>query len=120
VGGDGTAAKGAQAGNERGGRRHRPAGSGCRGVPANFAGERRSRSRGAARGGVLGKKWPRGLRVAGEEAGRLRVRPIKNRKNFEIRLRIFQTTQNRKISKNNYLEAFEKYEIFTGGRLGNF
>jgi hypothetical protein len=34
--------------------------------------------------------------VAREEAGLLRVRPVKNKKDFKIRLRIFQTTQNRK------------------------
>jgi hypothetical protein len=37
--------------------------------------------------------------VAGEEAGRLHVQAVKSRKNFEIQCRIFQTTQNRKISK---------------------
>jgi hypothetical protein len=37
--------------------------------------------------------------VAGEEAGRLHVRAVKSRKNFKIQCRIFQTTQNRKISK---------------------
>jgi hypothetical protein len=45
--------------------------------------------------GIWGKKaaW---VAVAGEEVGQLWVRPVKNKKDFEIRLRIFQTAQNRK------------------------
>jgi hypothetical protein len=49
-----------------------------------------SRSRGAAQG-----KWEKKtarVAVVGEEEGRLQVRPVKNKQNFKIRLRIFQTT----------------------------
>jgi hypothetical protein len=91
------AAKGVYVGHERGGRRQRPTESGCRGVPMNFAGKRQSQSRGAVWGGDLREKMA--AQVAGEEAGRLHVRAVKNRKNFEIQCRIFHTTQNRKISK---------------------
>jgi hypothetical protein len=45
--------------------------------------------------GIWGKKVVR-VAVAGEEVGRLWVRPVKNKKDFEIWLRIFQTAQNRK------------------------
>jgi hypothetical protein len=78
----------------------RSTGGWCHGVCVNHAGERRTLEQGSNVGmGFGGGGWPDGLQVAGEEAGRLRVQPVKNKKNFEIRLRIFQTTQNMKISK---------------------
>jgi hypothetical protein len=52
------------------------------------------RSRGAA-WGIWGEKAAQ-VPVAGGEAGQLWVRPVKNKEDFKIQLRIFQTTQNRK------------------------
>jgi hypothetical protein len=60
------------------------------GAGANCSGGSNSRSRGAAQG-KWGKKTAR-VAVVGEEEGRLRVRPVKNKQNLKIRLRIFQTT----------------------------
>jgi hypothetical protein len=52
-------------------------------------------TRAVERGGHLGEKAMR-FTVVHEEAGLLRVPPVKNKKDFKIQLRIFQTTQNRK------------------------
>jgi hypothetical protein len=62
-------------------------------VGANRAGGGSSWSRG------IGEKDYAGCGRRVMETGRLRARPIKSKKSFEIRLRIFPTTQNRKLNK---------------------
>jgi hypothetical protein len=48
----------------------------------------------------IGEKDHAGCGRHVRKMGRLRVQPVKSKKSFEIRLRIFPTTHNRKINKN--------------------